>query len=154
MNPLVEVITVVKEETINFDQYRDRSYTVTVKLDRKQLDQQHFVDIRMVKLDGQNQYDMTWPDQAIVRIGEELVQEIRPLQYLSSVKKRKDSSITIDAAALKKHNYAFTLRIEVKPISKDQQKNYKVNEGSVFALGIYVANNVPVDILVKQSRRR
>jgi|JI6StandDraft_1071083.scaffolds.fasta_scaffold05751_9 hypothetical protein len=85
------------------------------------------IDIRLIKLDGQNHYDITWPDHAIVRINDEVIQEFRPLQYLSSVKKRKDSSLLVDPNTLKKYNSMLTLRIDVKTIGKDQQKNYRVS---------------------------
>lgn len=69
MNPLVQVSMVLKEEVINFNNIRDKNYLTAIKLDRKHFDM-NFLDIRLVKLDGVNHYDSTWPDHAIVKIND------------------------------------------------------------------------------------
>jgi hypothetical protein len=44
----------------------------------------------------------------------------------------------------------LTIKVEVKPLNKEQLRNYRINEGSVFAIGVYIVNNVAVDSYVKQ----
>lgn len=108
-----------------------------------------YVELRCVKLDGEGIYDISWPDSALIKVNEDKTYDLRPLQYLSSVKKRKDAAIQVEFSSIKKLNNTLSLKIEYRPISKDQLKNYKVKEGSPFMLGIYIVTKVPIENLVK-----
>jgi hypothetical protein len=59
-------------------------------------------------------------------------------------------AIPIDPVTLKKYSSLLTIKVEVKPLNKEQLRNYRINEGSVFAIGVYIVNNVAVDSYVKQ----
>lgn len=100
-------------------------------------------------MDGDAIYEISWPDSALIKLNDDKSFDMRPLQYLSSVKKRKDVALQMDFNSIKKFNNTLTVKIEYRPISKDQLKNYKVKEGSPFMLGVYIVTKVPVENLVK-----
>lgn len=152
MDPLREMSFVLKEDIINFEKLKDKTYITHLKVDKyadvlKQQDKT--IEIRCLKLDGVNQYDISWPDCASLRINDEKPTEFKPLQYLSSVKKRKDNAVIVDNALTKGSGYNLLIRLEMKPVTKELLRNYRINEGSLYAIGIYIVSKLSGEALIK-----
>lgn len=100
------------------------------------------IEIRCLKIDGMNQYDFSWPDCASLRINDEKPTEFKPLQYLSSVKKRKDNAVTVDSNIVRKTGYWLNIRLEMKQATKELLRNYRINEQFVYSIGVYVVSKL------------
>lgn len=56
---------------------------------------EYCVEVRCIRIDGtKNIYETTWPDYGCLRMNNEIVLELKPLQNNSSLKKRKDEKHT------------------------------------------------------------
>lgn len=58
------------------------------------------VEVRCVRVDGKHLYEPTWPDYAEFHLNGKKLNEFKPLQSNSSLKKRKDEKYSINEANL------------------------------------------------------
>ncbi len=54
------------------------------------------LEVRCIRLDGKNNYELTWPDYGYIKFNEAKLLDFKPLVSNSSLKRRKDESKVID----------------------------------------------------------
>ena len=62
------------------------------------------MEIRCFRLDGKNNYSITWPDIGDIKLNDQKIHEMKALAENSSLKKRKDEIKTFDRRQLRFNN--------------------------------------------------
>ena len=107
--------------------------------------QNYFIEIRMLKQDGINTYETTWPDKGSLKFNDLILKEFKPLAVNSSIKKRKDEKLTI-RDHYKQSAYAEnTLQIFYE--NAFDNKNTKIGDNPKYVFAIYLIEKLSVEKL-------
>lgn len=92
------------------------------------------VEVRCVRLDGKNNYEMTWPDCGYVKINENKILDLKPLVNNSSLRRRKDEAKIIDRKLMRIGSDNFIQVTVMPPQVKEQVRVSSANH----LLGIFI----------------
>jgi hypothetical protein len=110
-----------------------------------QHNQSLFVEIRILKFDGINTYETTWPDKGSLKFNDVFLKEFKPLAVNSSIKKRKDEKLTIRENFKQSSNADNTLQIFFENVFDN--KNTKIGDDPKYFFGIYLIQKLTVEEL-------
>nr|APW83395.1 micronuclear isoform [Tetrahymena thermophila] len=114
---------------------------------------EYSVEIRCIRIDGtKNIYETTWPDFGNLRMNNEVILELKPLQNNSSLKKRKDEKHTFKGVKNLKEgiNHLQISEFNCNIIEKQQ---LRITENSLHCISVFIIRRLTVDQLVSNIRR-
>lgn len=127
MDPLHQVKAIILEEIVNFKQTNMFNRNLRVDSFVHEIKEENqMIEVRSIRLDGHSSYEISWPDFGAIHSFDKHI-DFKPLQYNSSIKKRKEETLIIDKAKVIESK-TIPLKIEVKQPTKDFGKNHRIRE--------------------------
>ena len=115
------------------------------------------IEMRCLKVCPNDNSEITWPDECIIKLNGERIIEIPALQINSSLKKRKDYSILVTQNVYNKISQAnplslekVRLSLEIKTLTRDELFHKKIKNNYTFAFAIYFVEKLTVDELTQR----
>ena len=104
----------------------------------------HQVEMRCIRLDGKNNYELTWPDYGYVKLNENKIADFKPLINNSSLKRRKDEPKIVERRMLRSIGDNFAQMTVMPPQLKEQVRISVTNH----MVGIFVIKlNTPNEVV-------
>ncbi|KAL4498419.1 hypothetical protein ABPG72_013225 [Tetrahymena utriculariae] len=114
---------------------------------------EYSVEIRCIRIDGtKNIYETTWPDFGNLKMNNEVILELKPLQNNSSLKKRKDEKYTFKGVKNLKEgtNHLLISEFNCNIIEKQQ---LRITENALHCISVFIIRRLTVDQLVSNIKR-
>ncbi|KAL4448707.1 hypothetical protein ABPG74_012796 [Tetrahymena malaccensis] len=114
---------------------------------------EYSLEIRCIRIDGtKNIYETTWPDFGNLKMNNEVILDLKPLQNNSSLKKRKDEKHTFKGAKNLKEgvNHLTISEFTCNIIEKQQ---LRITENALHCISVFIIRRLTVDQLVANIRR-
>lgn len=92
------------------------------------------IEARCVRLDGKNNYELTWPDYGYVKLNESKLLDFKPLINNSSLKRRKDESKIVERRIIRANGENHVQLTVMPPQLKEQVRISIANH----LLGFYI----------------
>lgn len=92
------------------------------------------VEIRCVRLDGKNNYEMTWPDCGYIKLNENKILDLKPLVNNSSLRRRKDEPKIIDRKMMRVDSDNYIQVMVIPPQLKEQVRVSSANH----LIGVFI----------------
>lgn len=132
MDPLHEVVGTV---FMGYLRLMDTIHNLRFAIHEHDLPNPKFqVEIRCVRLDGKNNYEMTWPDCGYIKLNENKILDMKPLVNNSSLRRRKDEAKLVDRKIMRVDLDNFIQVTVMPPQMKDQVRVSAANH----LLGIFI----------------
>eukprot|EP01017_Pseudomicrothorax_dubius_P017692 TRINITY_DN19873_c0_g1_i1.p1 TRINITY_DN19873_c0_g1~~TRINITY_DN19873_c0_g1_i1.p1 ORF type:complete len:643 (-),score=137.97 TRINITY_DN19873_c0_g1_i1:101-2029(-) len=105
------------------------------------------VEIRSILVDGVH-HEQTWPDHFELLINNQVVLRQKPIDSISSLKKRKDDSLVIHGTDFRGCGYFF-MQLVPKGIPENWYELKKWTKSGFFFLGVLITKKLRADELVR-----
>ena len=143
-DPLNEVLEVLLEPSI-----LQSSFIYNFKLraqDFNTLNEESNLDIeiRCIKMDGEHFFEQTWPDKADIKINGEMVRQVLPLVYNSSLKKRRDEKLIVKKPVVGKNTISLNFE-NVK-----DGKNTKIDKDPAYTIAVVLVRKLKINELAEK----